>query len=99
MSTWCYLVTMNQAAGTRQQLIDFLDSIPEVTFWHTCLPSVVFCTSTLTAQELFEKIAARFGKDGGKRYLVLDTATDRQGWLPKQTWHMMTEPESPKLPE
>lgn len=99
MTSYCYAVLFNDTVGTREAIQEFLDSRDDVTFWHSCLPHCVFCTSTLQAGELSEAIGAHFGKDTGHRFLVLDTDTDRQGWLTKQAWHMMRNPTNPRLPK
>lgn len=99
MSAYCYVLIFNNAVGTREEVVDFLDALPEITHWHAALPHSVFFTSSLSAGQIHQKIADKFGSDGGKRYIVLDTDSDRQGWLPKQAWHMMRNPNSPKLPD
>ena len=70
--TWAYLITFNDKIGTREQVQAFLDTVPEVSFWYGCMPHCVFFTSTLPANDIAQKVSARFGTSGGQRFLVVE---------------------------
>lgn len=95
--TWAYLIVFNDALGSRQDVQDFLDTIPEITHWYSCMPNCVFFTSTLAAKSIADEILSKFGKGGGQRFLVVEAHKDRQGWLSKEAWHLFTNPEAPRI--
>lgn len=99
MTVWAYLLVFNDELGSRSSVQQYLDSLAEVTYWYSCLPSAIFITSTATAGQLSEKIKQKFGTGNGKRFFITEVHSDRQGWLPKSAWHMLTNPDSPKLPK
>lgn len=97
--TWSYLMMFSDSLGTRKEVQDFLNEIPEVTYWYSCVPHCVFFSSTLTAGNIAEKVHERFGKGSGF-FLIMDANNnDRQGWLPKKVWHLFKNPEDPRLEE
>ena len=97
--TWAYLIVFNDALGSRDDVQNFLDTIPEVTYWYSCMPNCVFFTSTLAAQSIADKLISRFGEKGSNRFLVIEVHKDRQGWLPEKAWHLFRNPESPRKEE
>ncbi len=94
---WAYLLIFNDEVGTRQEVLDFLDSVKEITYWYVCMPHAVFFTSTLTAGGISDLFKQRFGTDKGQRFFITEVHKDRQGWLPKQVWHMLKNPDDPRL--
>ncbi len=89
MNKWTYLLVFDDAVGTRREVLDFLDRQPEILNWYTCLSNAVFIVSTKTAGEL-TKLFRSFTSDKG-RFVILDTDTDRNGWLPKKAWDFISE--------
>ena len=94
MSSWAYHFAYSSQLGTRKAITEFLDSIPEVTFWYYCLPNCVFFTSTLSASDLSKRVYSRFGQSA--YFMIAEVHTDRQGWLPGQAWHMFQYPNNPR---
>lgn len=99
MTTWAYLLVFNEKVGTRKDVQAFLDTISEVTYWYGCLPNAVFLTSTATAGTVSDRIKERFGTESGQRFFVTEVHSDRQGWLPKNVWHLLKNPENLRLPK
>ena len=97
--TWAYVILFNDELGSRSAVQEFLDNVPEVTYWYGCMPNSVFFASTLTAGGIASKVRTAFGTGGGKRFLVVEVHNDRQGWLPKSAWHLFRNPEDPVLSE
>ena len=95
--TWAYILVFNSAVGTREQVLKFIDTIPEITYWYACLPNCVFLTSTLSAKGISRRIKDKFGSEGEQQFFVTEVHEDRQGWLPKAVWHMFREPNDPRL--
>jgi len=82
MNKWTYLLVFDDAVGTRREVLDFLDKRPEMLDWYACLSNAVFIVSTKTASEL-TSLFRSFTSDKG-RFVILDTDTDRNGWLPRK---------------
>lgn len=94
-----FLIAFNSRFATREQVQDYLNSEEDVSYWYACLPHCVFCTSSLSAQDLAKRIESHVGSLNGKRFIVLEVGVDRQGRLPKKAWHMFRHPDNPHLPE
>lgn len=94
-----YLVAINSKLGTRKELTDFLSAVPEVTYWYACLPYCVFVTSESSANELFAKIDQQFKARVGRRIIITEVGVDRQGWLPKEAWRVLKNPDDPITPK
>jgi hypothetical protein len=87
MNKWTYILVFDDAVGTRREVLDFLDRRPEILDWFTCLPNAVFIVSNKTANEL-ASLFRSFTADKG-RFVILDTDTDRNGWLPRKAWNFI----------
>lgn len=96
MNARAYIVAFTASYAERQQVQDFLDTVPEVTFWYASLPYCVFVTSTLTANELSSRFNARFGTARGN-YIIMEASANRQGWMPEAVWHLLSNPDAPRL--
>ena len=90
-----YMIVFNEELGTRKQVQDFLDALPEVIYWYGCLPNCIFFTSFIDVEAIYKKVTLRFGLDGGKRFLVVGVNDERQGWLPKAAWRIFSNPDRP----
>jgi hypothetical protein len=84
---WNYILVFSGDLGTRDQVKDFLDSRAEVITWYYCMTHAIFIRSSLTAGGL-TTMFREFTKDKG-RFIIMDCATDRNGWLPKDAWAFM----------
>jgi len=91
------LIITSDAFATRQQIQDHLNTVKEITYWYSCLPHCIFCTSMLTAAQLAKQLEEQFGHSKGRRFLVMRANADRQGRLPAEAWHLLNNPDSPKM--
>ena len=96
MNPKAYVVMFTQSYAERQQVQDFLDTVREVTYWYASLPYCVFFTATLTANELSQRFNAHFGTTHGN-YLIMEASQNRQGWMTEGAWHLLGNPDSPRL--
>ena len=96
--TWAYLLVFSDSFGPRERLKQFLDRQPTVTYWYSCLPHAIFFTATVSAGAISDRLRQEFGASDGKRWFITEVHEDRQGMLPRQVWHMLRHPESPRLP-
>ncbi len=92
MKSYTYLLLFNGETWSSEKVKRFLDSRQEIEYWFRCLPNSFFLVSSLSATEL-TKLIRRESRHRG-RFLILDTDTDRNGWLPKPAWDLMKSPES-----
>ena len=99
MNTWAYLIIFNDKVGTRSDVQSFLDTLPEVTYWYGCMANSVFFTATVGAGYVSDQIKEKFGTDAGQRFFITEVHNDRQGWMPKNVWHLLKNPENPRLPK
>ena len=83
-------VLITGADLARQSVTDFLDTMPEVSFWYACLPHCVFLASELTTDDLAQRMMAAFPN---KMLLVLEASSEGQGRLPLQAWRLLNNPE------
>ena len=81
---WCYLLTFNETASSHECMKSFLDRTPEILDWHSPMHMSFFVVYSFTASTLTELIRTHM-KDKG-RFIVVDLATDRSGWLAKTSW-------------
>jgi hypothetical protein len=90
------LIATSNPFATRQQIQEYLNTVPEITYWYACLPQCIFCTSSLTAAELAKRLETHFGHAKGRRFLVVRVTKDCQGRLPTQAWQMFADPDNPR---
>lgn len=94
-----YIIVTNDKFGSRSSLTEFLNNIDGVSYWYACMPNSVFYISTLSAKEISTMVDQKFGTGGGQRHFITEVTNDRNGWMPKQVWHMFSNLESPRLPK
>ena len=88
-----YLFIYNDDVGTREQIRDHLDELPEVLNWRYDMPYTFYIVSRSSAREIAEKIRA-FAHEG--RFLVAEVTKNKQGWLPRRTWTLLNEAALPR---
>ena len=91
-----YAIILGDAFEDRKEVTDYINGVPEITYWYACMEQCVFCASKLSAREISEKLAAKFPK---RHLLVTRVPADSQGWLPNQAWRVITHPHDPRLPK
>ena len=92
-SKYTYLFHYNDLATDKERAKAFFDATPEISYWYTCMPHSFLIVSDRTAEEL-TTIIRRLTNDRG-RFLVVDTGLDRNGWMPKDAWRIMRNPNDP----
>lgn len=91
MTKWTYLLVHDVTAATPAKMQQIIDSMPSVDHWFRCLPLSFLLVSSLTAEQLTAVIRKRTGNKG--RFLIVDTSTDRNGWMPPEAWNIMQNPD------
>jgi len=91
-----YVIILGTQFERRSDVQDFLNGMREVSYWYGVLPRCIFCTSSLSANELSNRIIKKFPD---KEFLVMEASENRQGWLPKDAWHLLSNPNDPEYKE
>ena len=86
---WAYLFVFSPELGTTEDVHAFVDKHPNILHWYRCLPNSYFLVSDLSAKGLSAEVRAALGVG---RFVILDTATDRDGWLPREVWSFLQKP-------
>ena len=84
-----YVLIYNSGVGTREEVKNFVDSLPEVSNWRIELPNTIYLISELSAEELADKIKS-LGKDEGF-FLITEIHTNRQGWQSRAAWNFISQ--------
>jgi hypothetical protein len=90
---YTYLFLFDEEVGSYERVRRFIDSRPEIVNWHGYFSNAFLIVSHYTAGSLSELILKHLTKRRG-RFLILDTNTDRSGWMPKTAWDLMRTPHS-----
>ncbi len=87
---YAYLFTHNQILQTND-LTQFFEETDAIEHWVKCLPMAYILVSREPAAQLSNRVRAAFGND--LRFIILDTDTDRSGWLSKNVWEIIRNPD------
>lgn len=82
-----YLFVYSDAVGTRDQVKDILNGMPEVITWRYDLPNCFYIISDNTADEISEQFRAKHGDAG--RWIFLEVTDNKQGFLLMETWYLL----------
>ena len=88
-----YIFIYTGRVGTREEVKDVIDSIPEIIAWRSEIPHSFYIVSESNADFLADIFLQRLGKKG--LFLVSEISNNYQGWLPKRTWHLLNKKELP----
>jgi hypothetical protein len=87
----CYMFASNAllAAATKQEVIDYFDSRPEIVNWKTTQGIILLVTQS-TMIDITSKFRVRFPNV----FLIMVEVTQNtsQGWLEKETWDFINNP-------
>ena len=89
MTKKAYIFIYDDDVGTRSEVKDFIDSLPEVLFWRYDMPHSFYLVSEHSASEIADKISAMTEHEG--RFLVAEINSNKQGWLPRRTWRLLNK--------
>ena len=87
-----YLFSFNATMGTRQQVLTYLDSLPQVLNWYAVLPEAVIIISRQSSSKLSDLIHQRYPLS---YFIIAEIPRDNNnGWLPKTAWDFINNPKS-----
>ena len=82
-----YLFIYSRAVGGREAVRAWANQEPAVIHWRYDMPHSFYIISEESAASLSESFIARNGRKG--RFLIVEVSDNRQGRLPKETWHLL----------
>lgn len=87
-----YLFCFNATMGSRQQVVDFLDTLPQILNWYAPLPQSIILISDQPARTLRELIHNRYPQS----FFIITEIQSKgaDGWLPKAAWDFINRPRS-----
>ena len=83
-----YLFIFDNNVGTREEIIDVLNTMQLVTNWRYDIPHTFYVISAYSAQELYDEFIANNGVKG--RFMFMEAADNRQGQMLSDTWYLLT---------
>ena len=89
MTKRAYLFIYSSSVGTREEVRDYIDELPEILNWRYDIPHAFYLITESSADEITDKILDFAGGDG--RFLITEVTENSQGWLPKRTWRLLNE--------
>ena len=92
-----YLFIYGNAVGSREEMVEFVDNIPQIENWRYELPNTFYLISNLSSQELYTIIQKRNREIGV--FLIMEiNPSNMQGWLSKESWDfLVSEYEKDKI--
>ena len=83
-----YLFVYNLATGTREEIRECIDNLPQITYWRTDLPNSFYLISELNAEQLTDLIREKTKKGG--RFIIAElVAGSYNGYLPPDAWFVI----------
>jgi hypothetical protein len=86
-----YILIHSNSVGSREQIKTWVNQCAYVTTWRCDLPHAFYLVSEFTAGDISKDFIGYFGKRG--RHLIVEITENRQGLLPKETWHLFRNKE------
>lgn len=94
---WSYLLVHDLDASDAAKLVRQIDKLGEdFVNWHTLGQSSMLLASKWTAEGVSEILRRKTVLKHDALFLVVDTKSDRAGWLPQRLWDFMQDPGPPK---
>jgi hypothetical protein len=82
-----YLLVYSDSLGTRDEIKDCLNNMPEIIHWRYDIPQCFYIVSEEDATVIANKLRELRGNKG--RFIISEITVNRQGWLPRQSWYLI----------
>lgn len=87
-----FLLIFDIAHGPRQQIVDYLDTRPEVKNWFAFLPTAILVISDRNASDLAKIFREKFP---ARLFMVSEVqGTTTDGWQNQNVWDFLNNPKS-----
>ena len=87
-----FLLIFNQLEGSRQEILNYLDTCKEIKNWYAFMPEAIFIVSDVDAHALSKIFQGKYPN----RYFMITEVTvgKNNGWLDKTAWDFINNPKS-----
>jgi|SRR5579875_1029403 hypothetical protein len=86
-----HLLVFDQSQIARQEIVQKVDTMPEVENWQAFFDNVICLASEKDARSLSRLLRAEFPK---LRFIITEIEPrSKGGWLPKSIWNFLNHPE------
>ena len=83
-----YLLVYSSTLGTREQVKDCLNALPQVITWRHDLPHAYYIISEVqNAKDL--ALLIRGCRHGSGRFILTELGANKGGWLPGDAWYLI----------
>jgi hypothetical protein len=86
---WCYLLTFDESASSHECMKRFIEDHDAILDWHSPMARSFILVAQKASSSL-NKIIREHTKDKG-HFIIVDLATDRNGWLAKASWDFINQ--------
>lgn len=86
----CFVIDFNPFSLGRRELLQYLDTRPDVLNWFTALPSQVIVVSEQTPYRIGALVRARFPN----QFFTVSDFAGIDGWMTKEFWDFVNNPKS-----
>jgi len=87
-----YLLSVDGIVMRRNDVLDYLDTLPEVLNWYAIMRDSIFIISEYNATQLREALHLRFPYSF---FIITELQAGMyDGWLPKKNWDFIARPHS-----
>ena len=87
-----YLLVFDLGQGPRQEILDYLNTLPAVKNWYAFMPTAVIIISPGLASEIVRSFRLRFPT---RNLMVTELPfTNNDGWLDQKIWDFINNPKS-----
>lgn len=86
-----YLFAYNNSGSTKSELLNYIDTIPEIVNWYDALPHTIFLISDKDSNWLSEKIRIKFKE---KLFIITEIKVNHNGLLYEDVWDFINNPKS-----
>lgn len=84
------MLIYSDSLGTREEVKECLNDIPEVWTWRYDMPNSFYVISNYESDQIANAIHKKMGKG---RFLVTEITSNKSGWLPPESWHLINKKE------
>lgn len=83
-----YILVYSGSLGNSEKVKNCLSKINQVIHWRTDMPNSFYIISTDTANDIAKSIRKEIGNG---RFLITEITSNKQGWLPTETWELINK--------
>jgi len=87
-----FLLIFDTIYGPRQDILNYLDTRPEIKNWYAFMPTAIIVISDCQAPQIAALFRQRFP---GRQFMITEVPRgENDGWLNKNVWDFINNPQS-----